>query len=152
MKTTTWMCGIACLLLTMPTILGAQNPPAAAKASGKVIARFTTTEGNFAVRLFQDETPKTVANFIGLAEGTKPWTDPKTGAQVKKPYYNGLIFHRVIENFMIQGGDPLGNGTGGPGFKFADEFSVSQNGDAVGNFINMIEKMRDENDAESFRF
>jgi peptidyl-prolyl cis-trans isomerase A (cyclophilin A) len=63
-----------------------------------------------------------VANFVGLAEGTKEWTDPKTGLKVKRPYYDGLIFHRVIDGFMIQGGDPLGTGTGGPGYKFADEF------------------------------
>jgi len=86
-------------------------------------AVFTTSEGNFTVRLFEKEAPKTVANFIGLAEGTKEWTDPKTSEKVKKPYYNGLTFHRVIAGFMIQGGDPLGNGTGGPGYKFADEFS-----------------------------
>src|SRR5437899_7390546 len=86
-------------------------------------AVFTTSEGNFTVRLFEKEAPKTVANFIGLAEGTKEWTDPKTNEKVKKPYYNGLTFHRVIAGFMIQGGDPLGNGTGGPGYKFADEFN-----------------------------
>jgi peptidyl-prolyl cis-trans isomerase A (cyclophilin A) len=114
---------VVCALLTMPAMADAQGAAAApAKPGAKVLARFTTSEGNFAIRLFEAEAPKTVANFIGLAEGTKPWTDPKTGAQVRKPYYNGLTFHRVIPNFMIQGGDPLGNGTGGPGFKFADEF------------------------------
>ena len=66
--------------------------------------------------------PKTVANFTGLAEGTKEWTDPRTGKKSKSPYYNGTIFHRVIDDFMIQGGDPLGQGTGGPGYKFDDEF------------------------------
>jgi peptidyl-prolyl cis-trans isomerase A (cyclophilin A) len=86
-------------------------------------AHFTTSEGSFTVRLFEDEAPATVANFVGLAEGTKEWTDPKSGQKVKRPYYNGLVFHRVIEGFMIQGGDPLGTGTGGPGYKFADEFS-----------------------------
>jgi peptidyl-prolyl cis-trans isomerase A (cyclophilin A) len=88
-------------------------------------AVFTTSEGNFTVRLFEKEAPKTVANFIGLAEGTKEWTDPRTNEKVKKPYYNGLTFHRVIAGFMIQGGDPLGTGTGGPGYKFADEFNPS---------------------------
>jgi peptidyl-prolyl cis-trans isomerase A (cyclophilin A) len=72
--------------------------------------------------LFEHEAPKTVANFVGLARGTRPWQDPKTGEWQKKPLYDGLIFHRVIPDFMIQGGDPLGNGTGGPGYKFADEF------------------------------
>jgi peptidyl-prolyl cis-trans isomerase A (cyclophilin A) len=86
-------------------------------------AHFTTTEGSFTVRLFEDEVPNTVANFVGLAEGTKEWTDPKGGQKVKRPYYDGLIFHRVIDGFMIQGGDPLGTGTGGPGYKFADEFN-----------------------------
>jgi len=86
-------------------------------------AVFTTSEGNFTVRLFEKDAPKTVANFIGLVEGTKEWTDPRTSEKVKKPYYNGLTFHRVIAGFMIQGGDPLGTGTGGPGYKFADEFS-----------------------------
>jgi peptidyl-prolyl cis-trans isomerase A (cyclophilin A) len=85
-------------------------------------AHFTTSEGNFTIRLFDAETPNTVANFVGLAEGTKEWTDPKTGQKVKRPYYDGLVFHRVIDGFMIQGGDPLGTGTGGPGYKFGDEF------------------------------
>jgi len=86
------------------------------------IAHFTTSEGNFAVRLFDDLAPKTVENFVGLAEGTIEWTDPRTRQKSKAPYYNGTIFHRVIDGFMIQGGDPLGQGTGGPGYKFADEF------------------------------
>ena len=86
------------------------------------IAHFTTTEGNFDVKLFDDLAPKTVANFTGLAEGTIEWTDPRTGKKSTAPYYNGTIFHRVIDGFMIQGGDPLGQGTGGPGYTFADEF------------------------------
>jgi peptidyl-prolyl cis-trans isomerase A (cyclophilin A) len=86
-------------------------------------AQFTTSEGSFTIRLFDQEAPNTVANFVGLAEGTKEWTDPKTGQKVKRPFYDGLIFHRVIADFMIQGGDPLGTGTGGPGYKFADEFN-----------------------------
>lgn len=85
-------------------------------------AHFVTSGGTFTIRLFDKEVPKTVENFIGLVEGTKEWKDPRTGQTVKKPYYNGTIFHRVIDGFMIQGGDPLGNGTGGPGYRFADEF------------------------------
>ena len=88
-----------------------------------MLAHFTTSEGNFTVRLFDVEAPKTVANFTGLAEGTTEWTDPRAGKKTKEPYYNGTVFHRVIADFMIQGGDPLGQGTGGPGYKFADEFS-----------------------------
>ena len=85
-------------------------------------AHFTTSEGSFTVRLFDKEVPNTVANFVGLAEGTKEFTDPKSGKKMKRPYYDGLIFHRVIDGFMIQGGDPLGQGTGGPGYTFNDEF------------------------------
>jgi peptidyl-prolyl cis-trans isomerase A (cyclophilin A) len=88
-----------------------------------VYAHFATTEGDFTIKLADKDAPKTVENFVGLAEGTKEWTDPRTGQKVKKPYYNGLIFHRIIDGFMIQGGDPLGRGTGGPGYQFADEFS-----------------------------
>ena len=87
-----------------------------------VYADFITSEGNFTIRLFDAEAPKTVANFVGLAEGTKEWTDPRTGKKVTQPYYDGIIFHRVIDGFMIQGGDPLGKGIGGPGYEFADEF------------------------------
>ena len=87
-----------------------------------VYAEFNTTEGNFTVRLYDEEAPKTVENFVGLAEGTKEWTDPRTNKKVKQPYYDGVIFHRVIDGFMIQGGDPLGQGIGGPGYTFADEF------------------------------
>ena len=85
-------------------------------------AIFDTNKGKFKIQLFADKAPKTVENFVGLAEGTKEWTDPKSGQKVKKPLYDGLIFHRIIANFMIQGGDPLGNGTGGPGYRFEDEF------------------------------
>ena len=87
-----------------------------------VYAQFVTSEGNFTIRLFDQEAPKTVENFIGLAEGTKEWTHPRTNEKAKKPYYDGVIFHRVIKAFMIQGGDPLGQGMGGPGYTFADEF------------------------------
>lgn len=86
-------------------------------------AKFSTSAGNFTVKLFEQDTPKTVANFVGLAEGTKEWADPVTRATIAKPFYNGLVFHRVIADFMIQGGCPLGNGTGGPGYKFEDEFA-----------------------------
>jgi peptidyl-prolyl cis-trans isomerase A (cyclophilin A) len=92
------------------------------KVEEPVYATLKTSQGDIVVRLFEDQAPKTVANFVGLATGTKEWTDPKTGAKVKRPLYNGTIFHRVIPGFMIQGGDPLGRGTGGPGYKFADEF------------------------------
>jgi peptidyl-prolyl cis-trans isomerase A (cyclophilin A) len=95
-------------------------------------AHFTTSEGSFTVRLFDEQAPKTVANFVGLAEGSKEFVDPKTGQKTTRPFYNGLIFHRVIEGFMIQGGDPLGTGTGGPGYKFGDEFHPSLRHDKAG--------------------
>ena len=85
-------------------------------------ATLRTSRGPVVIRLFPDHAPKTVRNFVELAEGTRDWTNPETGQVSKAPLYDGTIFHRVIPRFMIQGGDPLGNGTGGPGYKFADEF------------------------------
>jgi peptidyl-prolyl cis-trans isomerase A (cyclophilin A) len=84
-------------------------------------ATLTTTQGTVTVRLFPDHAPKTVRNFVELAEGGKEWINPVTRAKSKDKLYDGTIFHRVITNFMVQGGDPLGNGTGGPGYKFGDE-------------------------------
>ena len=89
---------------------------------GPVYATLKTSMGDIVIQLFEDKAPKTVANFVELAIGAKEWTDPKTKEKVKRPLYDGLIFHRVIPDFMIQGGDPLGNGTGGPGYRFEDEF------------------------------
>jgi peptidyl-prolyl cis-trans isomerase A (cyclophilin A) len=88
-----------------------------------VYAHFQTSMGNFTAELNEKEAPGTVESFVGLASGTKEWTDPRSGTKQKKPYYDGLTFHRVIDNFMIQGGDPLGSGTGGPGFTIKDEFN-----------------------------
>ena len=84
-------------------------------------ATLSTSEGDIRVQLFPNHAPKTVANFVELAEGSREWTDPRTGNRTKEPLYNGTIFHRVISGFMIQGGDPLGTGTGGPGYRFNDE-------------------------------
>jgi peptidyl-prolyl cis-trans isomerase A (cyclophilin A) len=84
-------------------------------------ATFQTSLGEILVKLLPEKAPKTVANFVGLAEGTKEWKDPKSGQSMKKPLYDGTVFHRVILDFMIQGGDPLGTGTGGPGYRFEDE-------------------------------
>ena len=84
-------------------------------------ATLNTNQGPIKVRLFPDQAPLTVRNFVELAEGSRKWTDPRTGAETSEPLYNGTIFHRVIPDFMIQGGDPLGTGTGGPGYKFKDE-------------------------------
>jgi peptidyl-prolyl cis-trans isomerase A (cyclophilin A) len=97
-----------------------------------VYARFDTSEGSFVIRLFHEQAPKTVENFVGLAEGTKEYVDPRDGQKKTGKYYDGIVFHRVIDGFMIQGGDPLGEGTGGPGYKFADEFHPSLRHDKAG--------------------
>lgn len=90
--------------------------------SESTIATLSTNYGDITITLFANHAPKTVANFVGLAEGTKEWKDPKTGQVSQEKFYDGLTFHRIIPNFMIQGGCPLGTGTGGPGYSFGDEF------------------------------
>lgn len=85
-------------------------------------ATLQTNHGDVVIQLFPDQAPKTVENFVGLAEGKKEWTDPTTGAKTKDPFYDGLVFHRIIPGFMIQGGCPRGDGRGGPGYSFKDEF------------------------------
>ena len=94
-------------------------------------ATFDTTAGPFKVRLYDDKAPKTVANFVDLATGAKQWTD-RSGKPSGRPFYDGLIFHRVIDGFMIQGGCPEGSGRGGPGYKFADEFGPGLRHDKAG--------------------
>ncbi|ROR42405.1 peptidylprolyl isomerase [Kitasatospora cineracea] len=88
----------------------------------ELYATLKTNKGDIVVRLLPNHAPKTVKNFVELATGAREWIDPNTGQKSTEPLYDGTVFHRVIEGFMIQGGDPLGNGTGGPGYKFADEF------------------------------
>ncbi|MEE2828097.1 MAG: peptidylprolyl isomerase [Myxococcota bacterium] len=89
---------------------------------GGLWAKFDTSMGDIICSLEATKAPRTVENFVGLAEGTKEWTDPHIKSKKKGPLYNGTIFHRVIPSFMIQGGDPLGSGRGGPGYRFEDEF------------------------------
>ncbi len=86
---------------------------------------FETDKGEIVAELFEADAPGTVENFVGLAAGTKPWVDPKTGAEVSRPFFDGLTFHRVIPNFVIQGGCPKGNGTGGPGYTIPCETDKS---------------------------
>ena len=86
-----------------------------------MFATLHTTAGDIRIELYPNHAPKTVANFVGLAKGTQEWTDPATGEKRTEPLYPGTVFHRVIDGFMIQGGDPLGNGRGGPGYMFDDE-------------------------------
>jgi peptidyl-prolyl cis-trans isomerase A (cyclophilin A) len=109
---------MASLLASVSIATAAESP----EKKGPVYATLKTGMGDIVIELFEDKAPNTVANFVGLASGTKEWSDPKSGEKMKRSLYNGTIFHRVIPGFMIQGGDPLGNGTGGPGFRFADEF------------------------------
>ena len=118
------------LLTTVMLPMFAQDKPAPAAEPTAVI---DTTMGTLRCKLFPTEAPKTVENFIGLADGTKDWKDPATG-QTKHgvPLYSGTIFHRVIPDFMIQGGDPLGTGIGGPGYQFADEIAPSLKFDQPG--------------------
>ena len=101
----------------------AAKPAPPMEKIGDATVIFETTAGKLTCKLFGNQTPKTVANFVGLAEGTKEWTNPASHAKkVGVPLYDGTIFHRVIPNFMIRGGDPLGNGAGDPGYSFEDEF------------------------------
>jgi peptidyl-prolyl cis-trans isomerase A (cyclophilin A) len=116
MLKTGWLLAVFLSTVTGGILAEAQEKKASLYATMK------TGMGNIVIRLFEDKAPKTVANFVDLATGTKEWIDPKSGQTVKRPLYNGTIFHRVIPGFMIQGGDPLGNGTGGPGYVFEDEF------------------------------
>lgn len=91
------------------------------------VATLTTNHGPIKINLYGHQAPKTVNNFIGLANGDIEWTDPKTGEKRNDPLFNGVIFHRIIPGFMIQGGDPLGTGTGGPGYHFDDEINMELN-------------------------
>ncbi len=102
------------------------------QGSGDLYAVFQTSRGNLVVKLFEKDAPKTVANFVGLATGKQEWVDPRTGKKSNAKLYDGTAFHRVIPQFMIQGGDPLGTGTGGPGYKFEDEFQSGRKFDRPG--------------------
>ena len=117
----------------------ATPPPAAttnfekmAQEGKELFATMETSEGTIKLRLFSKDAPKTVANFVSLAAGEKEWKDPTNLQMVRRPLYDGTIFHRVISGFMIQGGDPMGNGTGGPGYRFEDEFQSGRKFDKKG--------------------
>ncbi len=97
-----------------------------------ISATFQTSLGEIVVKLLPEKAPKTVANFVGLAEGSREWKDPRSGQTAKRPLYDGTVFHRVIPDFMIQGGDPLGTGTGGPGYRFEDEIGPDNRFDRPG--------------------
>ena len=135
----------ALILLCFSLAAGVQSKPKSTAPSGSKKAAqpatpaktaptaiFHTTAGDLTCELFPSNAPKTVKNFIGLANGTKEWTNPQSGQKTTRPLYDGTIFHRVIPGFMIQGGDPLGQGTGGPGYQFEDEFDSSLTFDRPG--------------------
>ncbi|MEZ4472532.1 MAG: peptidylprolyl isomerase [bacterium] len=123
---------IAALFFATPTLAqpGALDPRVKAAVAGAqgsgpdLLAILKTTKGTIRCRLHHEKAPETVANFAGLALGNKPFSDPRTGAKVTRRFYDGLLFHRVIPDFMIQGGDPLGQGTGGPGYSIPDELKT----------------------------
>jgi peptidyl-prolyl cis-trans isomerase A (cyclophilin A) len=123
--------------------------PSAAKHGPGIYAHFTTTHGNFIVKFFDKDAPKTVENFVGLAEGKKQWTDPRSGRPIRRPYYRNVLFHRVIPNFMIQGGDPEGTGMGGPGYTFDDEISPNHRHNKAG-MVSMANRGPNTNGGQFF--
>ena len=121
------------ILMLLPTLALAQGKFMKMAEEGKdLYATFTTTQGEIVIRFFSKDAPKTVANFVGLATGEKEFVDPRSGQPTKRNFYDGLIFHRCIPDFMIQGGDPEGSGRGGPGYTFPDEFQSNRGFDKVG--------------------
>jgi peptidyl-prolyl cis-trans isomerase A (cyclophilin A) len=119
------------------------------KGKGKLRAEIETSMGTFKCELFEKQAPRTVANFVGLARGLRAFRDPQSGKWVKRPFFDGLIFHRVIPNFMIQGGDPLGNGTGDPGYSFDDEFAPDLRHDK-GGLLSMANRGPGTNGSQFF--
>ncbi len=109
-----------------------ETPADYVPGDGELQAVIKTNHGDITVRFFEDRAPKTVANFVGLATGQRAYQDQETFEETTGKYYDGLIFHRIISNFMLQGGDPTGSGRGGPGYKFADEFHPELRHDAPG--------------------
>jgi peptidyl-prolyl cis-trans isomerase A (cyclophilin A) len=149
----TAVCAVALLMALIAP--GSLTPTlAAAKAGAKrapgLYATIDTTAGPITARLYEKEAPHTVANFVGLASGKKTWTDSRTGKKTNKPLYNGTIFHRVVKGFMIQGGDPLGNGTGGPGYTFADEMPAGAQYDYTPGTLAMANSGPNTNGSQFF--
>jgi peptidyl-prolyl cis-trans isomerase A (cyclophilin A) len=135
------------LIAAAPGAPGTGIPAPEPAKAGELRAVIETTLGNIQVRLFSDKAPRTVENFVGLAGGTKAWKDPKTGQWTKRPFYEGLTFHRVVPGFAIQAGDPAGDGTGDPGFTFEDEFHPSLKHDRPG-VVTMANRGKDTNGSQ----
>lgn len=128
----------------------ANFPPIQVQGSGQLYARFVTSMGNIVVQLEEEKAPNTVKNFVGLATGTQEWKDPGTGEQKQGvPLYDGTVFHRVIADFMIQGGDPTGTGRGNPGYRFADEFHPTLRHSGPG-ILSMANSGPDSNGSQFF--
>lgn len=108
-----------------------------------------TNHGAMDILMYEDEAPKTVANFVGLATGQRAWRDPQSGEWKNEPYYDGIIFHRIIDGFMIQGGDPTGTGRGGPGYQFRDEFHPNLRHRDAG-VLSMANSGKDTNGSQFF--
>ena len=139
-----------CLSLLLPSLAWSRGSLTEKATAGQTLyATIETAQGSIVIELFSKDAPKTVANFVGLAAGEKAFEDPKTHAQVRRPFYDGLTFHRVIEGFMIQGGDPEGTGAGGPGYTFADEFQSGRGFDTVG-LLAMANRGPDTNGSQFF--
>lgn len=135
--------GAALALCAVPLLPAVPTDPG-------LYAVFETSEGSFTAKLFFEEVPNTVANFASLAKGTRNWIDPETGlVHTNEPYYDGTIFHRVIDGFVIQGGDRLGTGTGGPGYRFRDEFDPALRHDKAG-ILSMANSGADTNGSQFF--
>jgi peptidyl-prolyl cis-trans isomerase A (cyclophilin A) len=124
MKTTKSVLLLLALFLSFAPFVAAEDEPAAEPATANPRLLMKTSMGDITIEMLPAAAPKTVENFIGLANGTKEWKDPTSGEMVTRPFFDGLTYHRIIPNFMIQGGCPLGNGMGGPGYKFEDEINA----------------------------
>lgn len=140
-----WMLGAFVVALSMAGF----SPFAMAQRDPGTYAIFDTDQGQFVVELFEDRAPITVANFVELAEGTKEYTDPRDGQRKTERYYDGTVFHRLIPDFMIQGGDPTGTGTGGPGYRFENEYSPNLGFDRAGRLA-MANAGRNTNGSQFF--
>jgi peptidyl-prolyl cis-trans isomerase A (cyclophilin A) len=141
--------GIVCGLILAFAVIGTPSLKAQQKKKPGVYATFDTSEGTIVVELFEKEAPITVKNFTELAEGKKKYKDPRDGQEKTGHYYDGTIFHRVIPDFMIQGGDPTGTGTGDPGYKFQNESSPSNKFDKAGRLA-MANAGRNTNGSQFF--
>lgn len=126
-----------------------ETPEDYVPGDGDLHAVVHTNHGDIDIEFFEDRAPKTVANFVGLATGKRTWTDPETGEDRNDPFYDGVAFHRIIEGFMVQGGDPTGTGRGGPGYQFRDEFHDELRHDREGR-VSMANAGPDTNGSQFF--